>query len=215
MPSKIDLTGQRFGRLVVLCEHGVTKHGNLVWKCQCDCGNTTTVASGNLRRGHTQSCGCLWTEKVPGSNKFDCVYDSKSRLYKIWVHIKERCENPNCKDYEHYGKRGIFVCEEWMNSFVIFADWALKSGYNDTLTIDRTNVNDGYYPGNCRWANMKTQENNKTDNRILALNGETKTLSQWSDITGISATTISARLNKLGWTIEEALTTPVRNKTRR
>lgn len=215
MGRKIDLTGQRFGRLVVLNECGTDKYGNYIWKCQCDCGNITTAASGNLRRGHTQSCGCLWEDTVPGANKFDCVFDSNSRLYKIWVHIKERCGNPNNRDYEHYGKRGIYVCEKWMNSFTAFVSWAIDNGYNDSLTIDRINVNDGYYPKNCRWVNMKTQENNKTDNRMLSLNGETKTLSQWSDITGISSSTISARLNKLGWSVEKALTTPVRNITRR
>lgn len=92
MGGKIDLTGQRFGRLVVLNECGTDKYGNYIWKCKCDCGNITTAASGNLRRGHTQSCGCLWEDTVPGANKFDCVFDSNSRLYKIWVHIKRDAE---------------------------------------------------------------------------------------------------------------------------
>lgn len=215
MGRRIDLTGQKFGRLIVLNECITDKNGRCVWKCRCDCGHTTTVSSGNLRSGHTQSCGCLWKETVPGANKFDCMYDSNSRLYKIWTHMKERCTNPCDKDYKHYGKRGISICKEWQGSFADFVSWAIANGYEDNLTIDRINVDDGYYPENCRWVSMKVQENNKTDNRTLNLDGKIKTLSQWSDITGISTSTLSARLNKLGWTIERTLTTPVRNINRR
>lgn len=213
MGAFIDLTGQKFGRLTVV-KRIENKGKSTMWECLCTCGNVTNVSAGNLRKGHTQSCGCLWNDSVPGSNKFDCIYDSSSRLYKIWTHMKERCLKPYSNDYKHYGARGISICGEWENSFEDFADWAIQNGYNDSLTIDRIDVNGNYTPENCRWVNMKVQENNKTDNRVLEFRGVSKTMSQWSDYTGISVATIYARLNKLGWSVEKALTTPVKKSKR-
>ena len=105
-----------------------------------------------------------------------------NRLYKTWRDIKERCGNPNIKNY---GGRGIKVCPEWENDFLVFREWALNNGYSDDLTIDRIDVNGNYEPSNCRWATNKAQANNRRSNILITYNGETHTISEWSDITGI------------------------------
>lgn len=128
-----------------------------------------------------------------------------TRLHHIWKTMKQRCYNPNTANYKNYGGRGIEVCEEWKNSFENFYSWAIKSGYTDDLTIDRVKVDEGYNPSNCRWSTYKEQSNNKTNSRVIEFNGETRTLAEWSDKTGIKNATIWARL-KSGWSVEDALT---------
>ena len=161
----IDLTGQRFGRLVVVSR--AESKGNMTrWNCVCDCGNETVVYSNNLRRGYTQSCGCyrhefelerLSKKKTHGESHGK----NKTRLYGIWSGMITRCFNEKSKRYEDYGGRGITVCDEWLNSFEAFRDWALSHGYSDELTIDRIDVNGNYCPENCKWATMAEQNKNK------------------------------------------------------
>ena len=137
------------------------------------------------------------------------------RLYGIYCGIKNRCYNPNRKNYPRYGGRGITVCDEWMgeNGYAIFREWAMKNGYDPEApymqcTIDRIDSNGPYAPWNCRWASMKEQANNMRTNRLLTYNGETKTMSQWAETVGIKADTIQCRLKYYGWSVEEALTIP-------
>lgn len=129
---------------------------------------------------------------------------TKTRLYNIWKSMRQRCKNPKCLNYKNYGGKGISVCNEW-DDFKVFSKWALKNGYTEELTLDRIDVKENYNPLNCRWVSYKIQENNKTSNRYLELNGEIHTLAEWSDITGIKIGTIHARL-KRGWNVEKALT---------
>lgn len=129
-----------------------------------------------------------------------------TRLYNIWANMKRRCSNPNSDDYKHYGARGISVCEEW-NEFTGFYSWAKASGYTEDLTLDRIDVDGNYEPCNCRWVDMKEQENNRTNNVMIEFNGECHTRQQWSEITGIKYTTIRNRIDNLGWPVEKALTT--------
>lgn len=128
-----------------------------------------------------------------------------TRLYDIWRGMKQRCYNPKTNRYKNYGGRGICVCDEWKNDFQSFYNWAISSGYSDDLTIDRINTDGNYEPGNCRWATVKQQANNRTSNNIVEFNGESHTLTQWSEITGIKMATIWARLQK-GWSVSDALT---------
>lgn len=131
--------------------------------------------------------------------------NNRCRLYNTWLNIKQRCNNPTNTRYKNYGGRGIKVCEEWANNFISFKNWAIKNNYNDNLTIDRIDVNGNYEPSNCRWISNKTQQNNRTNNRIIEFNGEKKTLKEWSETLNIKYNTLQKRLNK-GWAIEVALT---------
>ncbi len=156
----IDLTGQRFGRLTVLEQAGRDSRREATWWCICDCGNKIQVPGYSLRRGNTQSCGCLKVDihKVHGG-----YY---SRLYKVWFSMKQRCYNPKSKDYKNYGGRGIIVCDEWLHDFETFRDWALQIGYDENApfgecTIDRIDVNGNYEPCNCRWITIKEQRKNQ------------------------------------------------------
>ena len=179
-----------------------------MWECLCDCGNTNIVSTGHLTHGDTQSCGCLLTEK----RKLIHIThgESKSRLYKIWGGIKSRCYDKESRSYHKYGQRGITVCEEWCNSYETFKEWAIANGYTDTLTLDRKDNNVGYCSENCRWVTQKVQQNNRRNNRLITYKGETLTVSQWNDKLGFPRDTVSQRLNKLGWSVEKALTTPIR-----
>lgn len=129
---------------------------------------------------------------------------SRTRLYRIFDHMKQRCYNKNNERYKDYGKRGINVCNEWLHDFMVFREWALNNGYNDTLTIDRIDVNGNYEPSNCRWVDNLTQQNNKRDNVFLTYNGKTQTMAQWSRELGINRHTINKR-HQRGYTDKECL----------
>lgn len=139
-------------------------------------------------------------------------HEIKTRLHKIWESMHARCENPNHEYYANYGGRGISVCDEWIE-YAPFRDWAMKAGYSNTLTIDRADVDGDYCPNNCRWATNREQQNNKHNNHRLTWNGETRTVTEWSEVVGIKKTTIKERLNA-GWSVEKALTEPARQRTR-
>ncbi|MBO5259973.1 MAG: hypothetical protein J6B26_06295 [Agathobacter sp.] len=199
--KKINLIDKKFGRLQVIEE--AKKRGNKrMWKCRCDCGNITIVATNTLKSGHTTSCGCLRTEKRPEFHKVHGM--TKTRLYKIWVNMKQRCYIEENEQYPNYGGRGIEVCEEWRNDFQSFYNWAIANGYQDDLSIDRKNPDGHYEPSNCRWATMKEQQNNRRNNHLITYNGETHTMMEWSEITGTNYKTIANRLYK-GKSVEQAL----------
>lgn len=215
----IDMTGQRYGRLVV--DHYV---GNSKWLCRCDCGNETIVSRSHLVKGDTNSCGCLRNENIQnlrfkdlkgmrfgwlvadeylGGGKWLCKCDcgntkivksnwitsgrmlscgcrefelrskshsthakSKDRLYSVFYNMKGRCYNPNNKAYENYGGRGIKICDEWLNDFMEFYNWAISTGYDHNApsgqyTIERIDVNGDYCPDNCCWVSISEQQKNK------------------------------------------------------
>lgn len=154
------LYGQRFGKLVAIEPDGYTKSKRIAWKCICDCGKETVVASDKLINGHTQSCGCLMSERTVASNK-KRTKNIHPRLYRIYYGMLSRCNNANYEAYKHYGARGIKVCNEWAGNFQAFQVWALSHGYDDSLTIDRINNDGDYEPSNCRWTTMKVQSNNR------------------------------------------------------
>ena len=124
--------------------------------------------------------------------------------------MRNRCYSVNNNSYHNYGGRGIAICDEWLNDVTVFIEWAHNNGYAEGLTIDRIDVNGNYEPSNCRWITKKEQSRNLRRNTKLTLNGRTQLLCEWSEETGIKASTLCYRLYKLGWSVEKALTTPVR-----
>lgn len=202
MPRLIDLTGQRFGRLVVVERVENSADGRARWLCRCDCGQSKTVLGEHLKKGRTKSCGCAKSES--SSKRFKKHGGRNSKLYRIWSNMKDRCNNPDCKVYSDYGGRGIKVCKEWIDDFSAFQKWALANGYKEGLTIDHKDNDKGYSPDNCRWTDRKIQGNNKRNCRYITYKGQRKTVAEWSDITGIPHDTLLYRLNH-GWETERIL----------
>ena len=163
-----DLTGQPFGRLVVIREYGRTKDGKVTWLCRCECGAEIVVTSDHLRSEHTQSCGCLQRER---STTHDCTREPWYPTYKAMM---QRCGHfkgaPEC-DLRLYRDRGIDVCELWRNSPRAFGDWLLAHGWRKGLQIDRIDNSKGYSPDNCRV--VTTKENNNNKRNTLRLNDGT------------------------------------------
>ena len=193
------MIGQKFGRLTVIEELSErNKHGKIVYKCICDCGNTVNASGHLLRNGTIKSCGCLRLEGRSTHRK------SGTRLYRILHHVKDRCYRTKNKDYQHYGDRGIKVCQEWLDDFMSFYNWAINNGYQENLTIDRIDVNGNYEPDNCRWVDQKTQTNNKRNSVYLTYEGKTQTITQWADELNCNRSAMYIRHRK-GWSDKECL----------
>lgn len=196
-----DLTGQRFGRLTVIARGENSKDGKSRWICECDCGRKKSkpVTVSDLVAGRVRSCGCLYFE----SNKGRRTTHGKTntRLHRIWSGMRQRCNDPVCAAYRIYGGKGVTVCEEW-SDFQCFYDWAMANGYRDDLSIDRIDSNGNYCPENCRWATMKEQQNNRSNNIRISFGGEEKTVSEWSEASGIPRATLEWRI-KNRWAEDE------------
>jgi len=203
----IDITGVRFGRLVVI-ERSGNNSKPVKWNCKCDCGNNVIVTGNNLKNGHTRSCGCLAREN--SKNRATKHNMCESRLCKEWYRMLERTRNTKWAEAHRYALRGITVCDEWKNSFDAFRDWALANGYDDSLSLDRIDNDKGYSPDNCRWANRVVQCRNKGNNVIIEYNGEKKTLAEWAEIFGIKYGTLHSRIYRDKMSPKEALEKPLR-----
>lgn len=165
------------------------QYGNIICKCQCDCGNIFTTTLSSINKG-TGSCGCL--NKEPTTLRHGMT---DTRIHRIWRNMKSRCYNPNATYYEYYGGRGIKVCNEWYNSFESFYYWSINNGYNDELTLDRINKNGHYEPYNCRWISMYDQCYNKRNNIIINHYGE-KTVKDISKIYNMNPEKVRYMYNK-------------------
>lgn len=192
----LNLTGQRFGRLVAV---EVTNRNNgLAWRCKCDCGNWHTAPAKYLRSGNVMSCGCLRAWSL-GKHRM-----SHTRTYQIWKLMLARCRAPRGKRFERYGKRGIRVCPRWES----FQNFLNDMGYApDGLSIERVNNDKGYSPGNCVWANQKTQSRNRRTNHMVTISGKTRPIAEWAEILNQPVGMVYRRIYR-GWDAERALLAP-------
>lgn len=200
--KRIDRTGEKYGRLTVI-EHVPNAPGakdtNARWLCMCECGKAKIVYGQDLKKGKVVSCGC-WNEEKRTKHGM-----ARTRIYKVWMGIRVRCTNPKERSYPNYGGRGIQICERWLTFENFLADMGDRpAGYE----IDRIDNNGNYEPSNCRWVSRKVNLNNKRDNRVIEFNGESKTMAQWAEQCGIRWDTLRSRIDRYGWSIERALTTP-------
>lgn len=213
-----DIVGLRFGRLTVVSYSHKTRRKTRkgfdhYYNCKCDCNNNCLVERSSLKFGTTNSCGCIKRELLENRNKTTAKYNGESsskyaRILRIHGAMIHRCYNTNDMNYHHYGGRGITVCEDWLNDYYSFKEWALNNGYSDNLSIDRINDNGNYEPNNCRWATDKEQGNNKRTNKMIEYKGKIKTLSEWCDELGIEYFRTKARLNTCHMTPEQAFELP-------
>lgn len=189
----------------MLRENGRTSNGEIAWECLCDCGNIVTVGGYSLRHGNTRSCGCYAHDRTIEANVTHGAFGTP--LYRTYANMKNRCYNPNYYLFQHYGGKGIALCQEWLgeHGFENFRDWATANGYQSGLSIDRIDNSLGYSPTNCRWVDMVAQQNNRTNNRMITANGATHTMAEWSRISGIQYGTIQSRLAR-GWDETDAVT---------
>lgn len=165
-----ELTGAKFGRLTVLGE-AIERNsiGNVRWICSCECGNYTVVDGHNLNSGATASCGCIHKETITKHGLSLDENGKPTRLFLIWNGMKNRCYNSNDKAYKWYGGKNIKVCDEWLNDYPAFYNWAYDNGYKEGLSIDRINPNGNYEPNNCQWLtrtdNTKKMHMDKKNNK--------------------------------------------------
>ena len=163
MSAISNLQDCRFERLTVVSRTSSDSRGRSKWLCRCDCGNTVIARADSLKRGDVKSCGCYHRENVATYARKHGM--SGEKLYSVWANMKNRCFCPTHKRYKDYGGRGILVCGDWANSFLAFYTWAMESGYEPGLTIDRIDVNGNYEPENCRWLSNAEQQKNKRKSR--------------------------------------------------
>lgn len=205
-PQLIDFSGQRFGKWTVLeiAPRGAWKGGQPHWVCRCDCGVTAIVAARSLRKGRSRQC------RRCGSTIHG---HSRHPLYDVWRGILRRCYVTTNVRYLPYGGRGITVCIRWRKSFAAFcADMGPRP--TPAHTIERIDNHGNYEPNNCKWATQMEQNRNTRYNHWIEFDGETQCLADWASECNMSPQTLLHRLER-GWSVEKALTTPVRPQRRR
>lgn len=209
MPSFIDLSGRRFGRLTVIevfsrpvrAEHSPSgKPHDMVWKCHCDCGNETTVSRGNLKNGSTTSCGCK--RNIQGG------HSKKHPLWKRFEQMIDRCTKPDNKDFKHYGGRGISVCERW-RSFPFFLE-DMEASYFPGASLERKNNNGDYEPGNVRWATAKEQAQNRRSTVFINTPWGMMSRGEAAIRAGVPINRFIRRV-KLGWSADRLFNTASQN----
>ncbi len=207
LPPRVkDLTGRVFGLWTVEGFDSLNERGKAMFRCVCWCGKTGVIDGASLSRKHSNSCGCLRDKIISQVNtRHGQRYTD---IYNIWCGIKKRTECPDYVHYSRYGGRGIGLCKEWSESFTQFAE---DMGPRPTKkhTVDRINNSLGYSKDNCRWATYKEQARNRRSNVRLEFNGETLTIAEWAERFHINDQILAKRI-RTGWSIEKAITFPVR-----
>lgn len=159
MKPAIDIVGRNFGHWTVIRRHSENRGALLQWECKCACGTERVVLGNSLHRGKSTNCGCVKRQKMSEVVHGHAKKRNETPTYQVWKHMIQRCENPKCKDFKYYGDRGISIDPEWRNNFSAFLrDMGARPA---GMTIDRIDNDQGYKPGNCRWATMAQQNSNK------------------------------------------------------
>lgn len=204
-PAK-DLTGQRFGRLLVLERAGTyeTPNGSKkpLWLCRCDCGNTAKVVTQGLTTGTTNSCGCY--QKEATGNRARVHGRTHTPTHQTWRGMRERCTNPNSNHYHLYGAKGVGFCERWDKFENFLEDMGERP---EGTSLDRyPDPKGNYEPGNCRWATPAEQSRNTERTVMITWDGVTLCRKDWAERLGITTVALKVRLKK--WGLERAMTTP-------
>lgn len=203
MPTKIDMTGRKYGRLTAISE--VPSKRPIHWLCRCDCGTVKEVIGASLRNGTTASCGCLAVEIAARRTTKHGM--ARTRIYTTWAGMIQRCTNKKAAGYHSYGGRGIKVSPRWMKFENFFADMGDKP---DGLTLERIDNDGDYEPSNCRWATMAEQSANKRGTVWFDHRGHLRTALDIAAAGNIHRQTLISRVEKLGWSVEKAVEAPVR-----
>jgi hypothetical protein len=206
-----DITGLVFGRLTVIGFLGQDRWSAAIWQCRCRCGTELPLAGKCLKAGETMSCGCFQRECAAASLTVHGM--SRTPIYQRWAAMIKRTTDTNYPGFADYGGRGITVCERWRTSFQNFYD-DMGATFRRDLSLDRIDNDGNYEPANCRWATNSEQARNRRSSRLLTVHGVTRPLIEWAEMTGINADAIRLRL-KHGWSMERAVTTPLRKTVRR
>lgn len=212
MRKAIDVTGRRVHHWTVLSFAGRRRFPGgrpaRFYLARCDCGTEKELRVDILLKGRYKSCGC---KKLELNREAVTVHGhartgQHSPEYRIWAGMIRRCTDPKTMKFEHYGGRGIAVCDRWRHDFIAFLS-DMGERPSPTHSIDRIDSNGNYEPGNCRWSTKTEQMRNTRSNHTITFRGETKCLAEWSETTGLTSKTIRGRLAR-GWTVEDALTLP-------
>lgn len=209
-PIDISLVGRRFGRWLITVDLGFVQDKyarKRRVKVKCDCGNEREHFFCVLKAGLSTSCGCYRAESQSTRGKNNFKHNlSKHPLFNIWRGMKGRCLNNKDKGYKDYGGRGITICDEWVNDFKAFYDWAMANGWEKGLVNDRRNNDEGYSPTNCRFITDYESVRNTRRNHNIEFNGVKKCATDWAKDLNISPQSLTKRINN--WGVEKALTTP-------
>lgn len=196
----MNLSGMLFGRLTAEYPVEVRSNKHVIYRCLCSCGNRIFVTNSNLRSGHTQSCGCQQKEKTSAANRTHGK--SKTKTYQRWCQMIQRCHKPYAPNYQHYGQRGIYVCDRWRESFENFLEDMGEAP--DGMWLERVDNNGPYDPTNCVWATPSEQGENTRRSRFIEAGGRRQSLSAWAREAGVNPETIRKRL-KRGWSPQDAV----------
>ena len=191
------MIGKTFENWTVL-EHDIERSVDrkTFYICECKCGTNRSVRADVLRNGRSISCGCLKKEML--RERVTTHGMTKTPLHNVWIALKDRCTNPNNQRFKYYGGKGVKVCEEWKHDFQKFYDFAIENGWKKGLTIDRIDNDGDYTPENCHFITNRKQQLNKSNNNRVTINGETLTIKEWCDKSGINRNTFVWRLRN-GW----------------
>ena len=185
-----EFIGRKFGKLEVIKYLYTNAKNKTIYLCKCECGNLKEVKRNSLVTGHTKSCGCI---PKKGNLKHG---QKRTKLYGLWLNIKDRCNNKNNSHFKYYGEKGIKMCEQWANDYSAFMKWALENGYVEGLSIERIDNNKGYEPSNCKWITKEEQARNRSYTKFQIINNKEMSLIEIAREFNIIPSTVYSRYRR-------------------